>query len=82
MRERWVDAGFAAGWAAVRARPEPGAAAACAAGGTRAARRDSKGVRRLRANVARVTDEDVVDRAMRSYARYWRETFRLSRITP
>ncbi|HST65006.1 MAG TPA: phosphatidylinositol mannoside acyltransferase [Mycobacteriales bacterium] len=82
MRERWVDAGFAAGWAAVRALPEPVAAAGFAAGGTLAAHRDTPGVRRLRANLARVTDADVVGRAMRSYARYWRETFRLSRITP
>ena len=80
-RERLVDAGFAAGWAAVRALPEPVAAAGFAAGGTLAARRDSKGVRRLRANLARVAPgEDLVGRAMRSYARYWRETFRLSRI--
>jgi KDO2-lipid IV(A) lauroyltransferase len=44
-------------------------------------------VRQLRANLARVVGPDVeldplVRQAMRSYARYWRETFRLSRITP
>jgi lauroyl/myristoyl acyltransferase len=87
VRERAVDAGFAAGWAAVRAVPEPLAAAGFAAGGTLAAHRDSRGVRRLRANLARVVGPGVdldplVRRAMRSYARYWRETFRLSRITP
>ena len=44
-------------------------------------------MRRLRANLARVvppgTDMDALVRlALRSYARYWMETFRLSRITP
>ena len=87
MRERAVDAAFAAGWAAVRALPQPVASAGFAAFGELAARRDTRGVRRLRANLARVappgTDLDaLVRRATRSYARYWMETFRLSKITP
>jgi KDO2-lipid IV(A) lauroyltransferase len=87
VRERAVDAGFAAGWAAVQAVPEPVAAAGFAAAGTLAARRDTRGVRRLRTNLARVAGPGVdldplVRRAMRSYARYWRETFRLPRMTP
>ena len=87
MRERAVDGAFAAGWAAVRALPQPVASAAFAAVGELAARRDTRGVRRLRANLTRVvppgTDMDaLVRRALRSYARYWMETFRLSRITP
>ena len=87
MRERAVDGAFAAGWAAVRALPQPVASAAFAAVGELAARRDTRGVRRLRTNLARVvppgTDMDaLVRRALRSYARYWMETFRLSRITP
>jgi KDO2-lipid IV(A) lauroyltransferase len=82
-----TDAGFAAGWAAVRALPHPVAAASFAAAGDLAARRDGPGVRRLRANLTRVVGpgphlEPLVRAAMRSYARYWRETFRLSRITP
>jgi KDO2-lipid IV(A) lauroyltransferase len=82
-----VDTGYAAGWAAVRALPQPVAAAGFAAFGDLAARRDTRGVRQLRANLARVVGPDVeldplVRQAMRSYARYWRETFRLSRITP
>jgi lauroyl/myristoyl acyltransferase len=86
-RERAVDAAFAAGWAAVRALPQPVAAAGFEAFGELAARRDTRGVRRLRANLARVTPpgtdlDALVRRAMRSYARYWMETFRLSRITP
>jgi phosphatidylinositol dimannoside acyltransferase len=87
VRERAVDGAFAAGWAAVQALPQPVASAAFAAFGELAARRDTRGVRRLRANLARVappgTDLDaLVRRAMRSYARYWMETFRLPRITP
>ncbi|HEY6749035.1 MAG TPA: phosphatidylinositol mannoside acyltransferase [Mycobacteriales bacterium] len=87
VRERMVDAGFATGWAAVRALPEPVAAVGFAAAGTLAARRNTRGVRRLRANLARVAGpgadlDPLVARALRSYARYWRETFRLSRITP
>jgi lauroyl/myristoyl acyltransferase len=87
VRERAVDGAFAAGWAAVRALPQPVASAAFAAVGELAARRDTRGVRRLRANLTRVvppgTDMDaLVRRALRSYARYWMETFRLSRITP
>jgi len=86
-RDRVVDAGYAAGWAAVRALPEPVAAAGFAAAGTLAARRGTRGVQRLRTNLARVVGPGVdldplVANAMRSYARYWRETFRLSRITP
>ena len=87
MRERAVDGAFAAGWAAVRALPQPVAAAGFAAFGELAARRDTRGVRRLRSNLARVVGPDadlhaLVRRAMLSYARYWEETFRLSRITP
>jgi KDO2-lipid IV(A) lauroyltransferase len=87
VRERAVDGAFAAGWAAVRALPQPVAAAGFAAFGELAARRDTRGVRRLRANLARVatpgTDLDALVRlAMRSYSRYWLETFRLPRITP
>jgi KDO2-lipid IV(A) lauroyltransferase len=87
VRERAVDGAFAAGWAAVRALPQPVASAAFAAVGELAARRDTRGVRRLRTNLARVvppgTDLDALVRlALRSYARYWMETFRLSRITP
>jgi len=87
VRDRAVDGAFAAGWAAVRALPQPVASAGFAAFGELAARRDTPGVRRLRANLARVaapgTDLDaLVRRGMRSYARYWMETFRLPKITP
>jgi phosphatidylinositol dimannoside acyltransferase len=87
VRERVRDSAFAAGWAAVRALPQPIAAAGFAAVGELAARRDTRGVRQLRVNLARVVGpgadlDPLVRRALRSYARYWRETFRLARISP
>ncbi len=88
-RERVVDAGFAAGWAAVKALPEPLVAAGFRAAGDRAARRGGKGASRLRANLRRVvptaTDAELTaltHRGMRSYARYWQEAFRLPVIGP
>ncbi|WP_448613045.1 phosphatidylinositol mannoside acyltransferase [Modestobacter sp. URMC 112] len=85
LRERLADAGYAAGWRAVRLLPEPVARAAFAAGGELAARRAGRAVRQLRANLRVATggrlDDAALDaltrRAMRSYARYWREAFRL-----
>ncbi|MBY3552164.1 phosphatidylinositol mannoside acyltransferase [Modestobacter lapidis] len=90
MRERLADAGYAAGWGAVQRLPEPLARAAFAAGGDLAARRAGRGVRQLRANLGVVTggqlDDAALDgltrRAMRSYARYWREAFRLPTMDP
>ncbi|HVE63568.1 MAG TPA: phosphatidylinositol mannoside acyltransferase [Mycobacteriales bacterium] len=81
--------GYAAGWSAVRALPEPWARAAFNGGAAVAARKGGNGVRRLRANLARVLGEhaspDHLDRVtaagVASYARYWREVFRLS-VTP
>jgi len=88
-REWAVDAGFAAGWAAVRALPEPLVAAAFRAGADRAARRGGPGAARLRANLRRVVpgaDEAelaaLTHRGLRSYARYWQEAFRLPVIGP
>jgi len=53
-----------------------------------ATRRDGPGVRRLRAHLARVTGasgpalDALVRAGMRSYARYWREVFRLPATAP
>ena len=85
LRARLVDAGYAAGWSAVRRLPQPVARAAFARGGDLATRRAGRGVRQLRANLRVVTggrlDDAALDqltqRAMRSYARYWEEAFRL-----
>ena len=84
-----TDAAYAGGWALVRALPEPAAHGLFRAGADLAHRRGGKGVERLRANLARVLDatgrEDDLDRltrdALRSYARYWCEVFRLP-VTP
>ena len=87
---RLTDLGFAAGWAAVKALPEPVARGGFDAAFGRVARRDGRGVRQLRANLRVVTggtlDEAALDaltrRAMRSYGRYWQEAFRLPRLDP
>ncbi|MDR7274091.1 phosphatidylinositol mannoside acyltransferase [Catenuloplanes atrovinosus] len=75
---------FRAGWQAVQWLPERVAIALFHAGADRAVRKRGKGVERLRANLRRVRPEisdaelnDLVRRGMRSYARYWMDTFRL-----
>ncbi|NLG56047.1 MAG: phosphatidylinositol mannoside acyltransferase [Rhodococcus sp.] len=80
--ERLSDAGYAAGWRLVRALPESAATTIFNAGADYAAR--GGGPQQLRKNLARVlgvSPEDVPDELMRdsvrSYARYWREAFRL-----
>jgi lauroyl/myristoyl acyltransferase len=78
------DAGYAAGWRLVRVLPQGWAMAAFRRGADLAARRDGAGVRQLRTNLRRVVpdaSEDELDElvrvALRSYARYWCEVFRL-----
>lgn len=80
--ERMADLGYAAGWRLVRALPEPVARAAFRAGADRAARRG--GPEQLRRNLARVlgvppaeVPDALIRDSLRSYARYWREAFRL-----
>lgn len=78
LRARALDAGYAAGWAAVRAMPEPVAQRLFRVGADVAARRGGRGVDQLRRNLARVAPgQDLVQAALRSYARYWCEVFRL-----
>ncbi|MCW4353262.1 phosphatidylinositol mannoside acyltransferase [Hoyosella sp. YIM 151337] len=76
------DLAYAAGWRVVRALPEPVAAGAFNMGADYASR--AGGPAQLRRNLARVLGvhpmavPDVLMRAaVRSYARYWREAFRL-----
>ena len=84
-RDRLVDAGYAAGWRGVRALPLPVARALFDAGADRAARGGGPGVRRLAGNLRRVVGPELPEpefqallrRAVRSYARYWMEAFRL-----
>ncbi|MGW4111342.1 phosphatidylinositol mannoside acyltransferase [Actinosynnema sp. NPDC004786] len=84
VRERLVDLGYAAGWRLVRLLPERAAGALFDLGADRAARRGGGGVSQLRANLRRVVPrageaelDELVRLAVRSYARYWREAFRL-----
>ena len=86
---RLTDAGFAAGWRAVRMLPEPAARGAFDRAGRWAAGRDGKGVRQLRANLRVVTGGELTEPelselttlALRSYARYWQEAFRLPTLS-
>jgi KDO2-lipid IV(A) lauroyltransferase len=82
--ERLTDGLYGLGWGAVKRLPEPVAAALGNRVADIACRRDGKGVRRLRSNLARVRPEATaaelaaLTRAgMRSYMRYWMESFRL-----
>jgi phosphatidylinositol dimannoside acyltransferase len=82
LRSRMTDWGYAAGWMVVRAMPEFAARTAFDAGALVAAR--NGGPVQLRKNLARVVGvppAEVPDELMRaslaSYARYWREAFRL-----
>jgi lauroyl/myristoyl acyltransferase len=69
---------FAAAWRLVRGMPEPVARRLFDAAADLAAVRGGKGVDRLRANLERVAPgEDLTKAALRSYARYWCEAFRL-----
>jgi lauroyl/myristoyl acyltransferase len=80
-----TDAGFAAGWRAVRMLPEPAAEGLFRRGGRWAAGRQGKGTRQLRANLRVVTGGRLSEgelagltrRGLESYARYWQEAFRL-----
>ncbi|NUS12803.1 MAG: phosphatidylinositol mannoside acyltransferase [Streptomyces sp.] len=84
MRERLVDGLYGAGWGAVRTLPEPAARALSRTVADAAWRRRGKGVRRLEANLARVVPDagearlrELSRAGMRSYLRYWMESFRL-----
>jgi lauroyl/myristoyl acyltransferase len=89
LAARLTDAGFAAGWHAVRLMPEPAARGAFDRAGRWAAGRDGKGVRQLRANLRVATGgglseselTELTTRAVRSYARYWQEAFRLPTLS-
>lgn len=84
---RWADVGYRAGWGLSRVLPSWVAERAFRAAADHAARRDGPGVRQLRRNLARVVPDAgaaeldaLVCRGLRSYARYWREAFRLPTV--
>ena len=70
-----LSGSYAAGWAAVRTMPEGLARRLFRAGADAALLRND--FPQLRANLARVSDADLLRPAVRSYARYWCEVFRL-----
>ena len=85
MKDKLVEWGYSAAWGLVRALPESWATGLFRAGADRAARKNGPSVQRLRGNLRRVVGESVPDAemdvlvrdAMRSYAQYWLEAFRL-----
>ncbi|NYT95118.1 phosphatidylinositol mannoside acyltransferase [Salinispora sp. H7-4] len=84
-----TELAYLAGWRAVRALPRPVAAAVFRAGADHTHRRGGGGAARLRANLRRVVGPEVseaeldglVRAGLRSYARYWMETFRLPTLS-
>ncbi|MGW0035694.1 phosphatidylinositol mannoside acyltransferase [Gordonia sp. NPDC003376] len=83
LKESATDLGYRTGWAGVRHAPDGLARAAFDRIGRYAGRRNG-GPEQLRRNLARVVGttpdqvpDDLVADAMRSYARYWYEAFRL-----
>lgn len=88
MSGRAQDLGYAAGWRLVRALPHRWAVRLFDVAADRIARRDGGPVQ-LRRNLARVLGVDpaqvppeLVRANLRSYARYWREAFRLPAMDP
>ena len=85
VRDRLTDAGYALGWTLVCRIPESWARSAFQFGADLAWRRQGPGVQVLEANLQRVTGPSVTGKqlralsrqTMRSYGRYWLETFRL-----
>lgn len=85
LGERLQGAAYAAGWGLVRALPESLARTSFRAGADLAFRRNGAGIRQLRRNYARVVPQagpeeldELVRAGVRSYSRFWMETFRLS----
>ncbi|MEV6978193.1 phosphatidylinositol mannoside acyltransferase [Kitasatospora sp. NPDC093806] len=84
MKDRLVYAAYAAGWGALKHLPEPAARALFDGLADYAWRRRGPRVRQLEANLRRVCPEadevrlrELSRAGMRSYLRYWQESFRL-----
>lgn len=84
MRERLTDGLYGLGWSTVKKLPEPAAAALGRTIADTAWKRRGKSVLRLESNLARVVPDAGPERlaelskaGMRSYMRYWMESFRL-----
>ncbi|MFJ8334092.1 phosphatidylinositol mannoside acyltransferase [Streptomyces sp. NPDC094437] len=84
VQDRLTDALYGLGWSAVKKLPEPVAVRLGRTIADVAWKRRGKGVRRLESNYARVVPDASPERlaelsraGMRSYLRYWMESFRL-----
>ncbi|MDX2848047.1 phosphatidylinositol mannoside acyltransferase [Actinacidiphila glaucinigra] len=84
MKDGLTDALYGLGWSAVKRLPEPVAARLGRSVADLAWNRRGKGVQRLEANLARVVPDagearlrELSKAGMRSYLRYWMESFRL-----
>jgi phosphatidylinositol dimannoside acyltransferase len=84
LREPALAGAYRLGWAATKRMPESMATSMFDQLGTRIYRRGGAGVSRLRDNLARAVPgaaahelDELTHRAVRSYLRYWCETFRL-----
>lgn len=88
-REKLVDGLYGLGWAGVRKLPEPAAVALGRRIADIAWKRRGNSVLRLESNLARVVPDATPERlrelskaGMRSYMRYWMESFRLPAMGP
>ena len=87
-RGRAIDLGYAAGWSVVKSAPGMLTERAFRAAADVAAVRNGGGTRQLRKNLRRVVGsapselemDELVGEALRSYSRYWMETFRLPKM--
>ncbi|MHA5047396.1 phosphatidylinositol mannoside acyltransferase [Streptomyces sp. SD15] len=84
LQERLVDGAYAAGWSTIKKLPEPVAVRLGRTVADITWKKRGKGVRRLESNYARVVPGATPERlaelsraGMRSYLRYWMESFRL-----
>lgn len=86
MNDHVTEFGLAAVWRLVQALPEPAARAVFRAGADRAFAKNGPGVQRLARNLTSVLGSpapaSLVRDAVRSYARYWLEAFRLPAKSP
>ncbi|MFH9431710.1 phosphatidylinositol mannoside acyltransferase [Streptomyces sp. NPDC017615] len=87
--DRLTDGLYGLGWSTVKKLPEPVAARLGRTVADAAWKRRGKGVQRLEANYARVVPDATPERlaelsraGMRSYLRYWMESFRLPAWSP
>ncbi|MEE1771044.1 phosphatidylinositol mannoside acyltransferase [Streptomyces sp. JV185] len=89
LRDRLTDGLYGLGWAAVKKLPEPAARTLFRTIADQAWKRRGKSVLRLESNLARVVPEasparlaELSRAGMRSYMRYWMESFRLPTWSP